>query len=754
VPRFLTRCFTSKFLVFFVLFSFLSPLFATEVLPPVLNVEISKNSSIIHREEWEATSPLTPHHDSESSKNVDDREKREVRKTLFPTTPETPVVEKPVVKKDEKEPSIKVKVVSCGHGNFNIIKFHLPDGSVKHMVYDAGTMNIDKPFKFTSLDSPPRPLKKSTQVKQQKESQQGSESSLSQEPSGIQDLSPSPTVKDEDEDKENRTLSSPVVDPKTPERKLKPRNENIVPTSITRPYSIKKVISKEPSEDDSSFRSDETFNADAFLRKQSKEFLAMPQTMVFSHNNKDHLSFGPRLVDQIRANLDSPDAFVPHIILSGDLPWKYNLTVGNINFYDWLIDQREKGSKIYFPTVSYDPLSTELLKTYKTKPESVVYAPQKFAEDENDRSLFTEAFDFGHDSFRVLPLAVNPTHFLLPNRKKWMRSAMNESNRDCMVLKVACEKSSMIFTGDADDKTFEIMLANYSDKPEMLRADVVHIPHHGSAHENKDETKKFYQATGKGIRIASCAVDLDEETYENAKLSAIQVDPVHKVTLRSFSKLEDLEGVEEQVKQDSKKNKKKKKDKKTKEDAEKEKKELKKQAKDRVFTKTTHTGILTTLNEGDILVELHPSKEDVKILIKDGTTPVTPYKGQELVEKLDVDDEDEVDEDVAALLREQLKATNALLQKSVEEEEPNFFDEEEDSFPVKKIDFDLHDESRAVSIQQKAKALLRTFDENSKNDQLKGDLVEKETTLIKSSPLFSVSKNGLGLGGEGFDLFE
>jgi hypothetical protein len=770
VIPFLNRCFDRNFLVFLVLFSFLSPLSATEVLPPVQSVENSKNPPVINREEGEisppASPPSTPHQDLEPSKTVDEQAKREVRKALFPTTPVVETLETPVVKKVEtKEPYIKVKVVSCGHGNFNIINFHLPNGTVKQMIYDAGTMNIDKPFKFTSHDSPPRPLKKRATVKQQQESQQGSESSLSQDDSSeVHESSLSPTVKNEDEDKENRT-PSPVLDPKTPERSRKKPAEETAPNSITRPYSIKKILSQELSEDTPSFRSDETYDVDAFLQKQSKEFLAMPQTMVFSHNNKDHLSFGPRLLTQIRDNLDSPDAFVPHIILAGALPWEYNLTVGKTNFYDWLIDQREKGSKIYFPTISYEALSTELLKKYKTKPESVVYAPPKFAKNEDDKSLFPEALDFGDESFRVLPLGVNLTHANISDEgeePEWMRYINKETNRDSMILKVVCKRkessgSSMIFTGDADDKTFEIVRKKYTKNPGMLEADIVQVPHHGSAHENKDETKKFYQATGKGIRIASCAVDLDEETYENAKPSAIQVDPVHKVTLRSFAKLEDLEGAEEQVTPDSKKKDTKKKDtkkkdtkkkdtkkknKKSKEDAEKEKKELKQQEKDKVFTKTTHTGIFTTLNEGDIHVELRPSKEAVKVLIKDGTTPVTPYKGEVPVDQLKDVDEEVVDEEAVALLGEGLDAINPELRRLVDGNgtTADLFedDDEEDDEVLALLKQPTKVDIRTKPLQRHAVALKLSFDdENVKNGTVEG-------TPVKSG-LKNVSVNSGGL---------
>ena len=151
----------------------------------------------------------------------------------------------------------------------------------------------------------------------------------------------------------------------------------------------------------------------------------------------------------------------------------------------------------------------DVLKKYmcKTVGESTTYTKLLNARDKEGCEKHIGDFSSGDylnlsttENFRVLSV-----------------DSKNDANSASIVIRMSCESSSFLFTGDAPKKVEKEMLQNYSEE---LDVDVLKVGHHGSSTSSSEE---FLQVVTPHISVISCGKDNryghpHEETLERLEI--------------------------------------------------------------------------------------------------------------------------------------------------------------------------------------------------------------------------------------------
>ena len=276
----------------------------------------------------------------------------------------------------------------------------------------------------------------------------------------------------------------------------------------------------------------------------------MAKLVVVTHPDKDHCNLLPLLFKK-----EGKDK-ITYLILAG-LPWKYvgssskELDEGSDKkrkFGKWIGDQLGKGTKIYFPAMSFEAVKDwSQVEAWTKLDEDAPNRGVKYAPQTND----PEQFEHGKEMFclgktKLIPLSVNPTHY--QGKKDILRAAFDEdANSDSLVFKVEHGESSAILTGDATSLTTDRIVDNYADNPDFLKTTLLLPSHHGSkshgsnnahwigitqphvgvfsnghtyGHPGDSVFHGFYNALEEGARVAWHKVLVGDK--ENQKVSKIR----------------------------------------------------------------------------------------------------------------------------------------------------------------------------------------------------------------------------------------
>lgn len=209
----------------------------------------------------------------------------------------------------------------------------------------------------------------------------------------------------------------------------------------------------------------------------------MAKLVVVTHPDKDHCNLLPLLFKK-----EGKDK-ITYLILAG-LPWKY---VGDLSkeldeesdkkraFGEWIGGQLEKGTKIYFPAMSFEAVkSWSQVEAWTKLDENAPNRGIEYAPQTNN----PEQFEHGKEMFclgktKLIPLSVNPTHYRGENGI--LRAAFDEdANSDSLVFKVEHGGSSAILTGDATSLTTDRIVDNYAKNLGFLKTTLLLPSHHGS----------------------------------------------------------------------------------------------------------------------------------------------------------------------------------------------------------------------------------------------------------------------------------
>ncbi|MGL4426688.1 MAG: ComEC/Rec2 family competence protein [Alphaproteobacteria bacterium] len=238
---------------------------------------------------------------------------------------------------------------------------------------------------------------------------------------------------------------------------------------------------------------------------------------MITHPDADHYNWLPKLFSE-------KNDHVEHLILGG-LPEDYHFR-GEISFDEWIAQRIKNKSKIYFPTISFEPIKN--LEDVLPRADRV-FAPHVCTNPTVPFPHFSGAFDFGED-IHVSCLSVNPTHFF--ERTAVLRFSYTiDSNADSLVLKLESQGRSAILTGDATGLTTRRILHNYRGT-EFLKTDVLLASHHGSfSHDSNDAA--WIQATQPRAVVISNGLLYGHpasEAYETMKKSPrLQKVPEHRI---------------------------------------------------------------------------------------------------------------------------------------------------------------------------------------------------------------------------------
>jgi hypothetical protein len=218
------------------------------------------------------------------------------------------------------------------------------------------------------------------------------------------------------------------------------------------------------------------------------------------------------------------DDRIDHLILGG-LPEDYRFK-GEISFEKWIGQRIEKNSKIYFPTISLNPITNldEVLpRTDRT------FAPHVYTNPITPFPYFPKAFDFSKE-VRVSCLSVNPTHFL-EDGTVLRFFYTTDSNADSLVLKIETQGRSAILTGDATGLTTTRILNNYHGT-DFLKTDVLLASHHGSFSHDSNHLSWMQATHPRTVLISNGLLHGHpaEEAYKAFKTSPrLRKVPKHKI---------------------------------------------------------------------------------------------------------------------------------------------------------------------------------------------------------------------------------
>ena len=231
------------------------------------------------------------------------------------------------------------------------------------------------------------------------------------------------------------------------------------------------------------------------------------KTVVITHPDSDHYGWLTKLFYHAEDHID--------YLIFGGLPEAYDIS-GRLQFKEWIVDRLAKNSKIFFPAIQYEAITSfdDVLPH-----EGRTYALHQYATSNTDIEEFKEAFDFGKE-VNICPLSVNPTHIVGKSGTIRM-SEPEDDNRDSLALKIAHGKASAILTGDATGVTTTRIIDNYSDDKDFLKTNVLLASHHGSAtHDSNNEG--WIKITSPEYIIVSNGHSLGhphETAYDNFKKS-------------------------------------------------------------------------------------------------------------------------------------------------------------------------------------------------------------------------------------------
>lgn len=244
------------------------------------------------------------------------------------------------------------------------------------------------------------------------------------------------------------------------------------------------------------------------------------KALIFTHPDNDH-------INRIQQFLNHPDDKVEYIICGGlpELYQKEKPPKKTASFKKWLKQQVGKGSKIYFPVLSYEAITDKhTLKAMfaQTDIDKTRWAPPHFTPENYDSSESYKAHPFPdlvrelaaiNDDFKLYFLAVNPLHEQASEEGKPeveesekgkekdeqestresqatdIKQKRHESNQDSLVIKAAYAGYSIVLIGDATKRVDAHILRNYRDATSILSATGYVAEHHGASTEGSNDAE-------------------------------------------------------------------------------------------------------------------------------------------------------------------------------------------------------------------------------------------------------------------------
>ena len=333
----------------------------------------------------------------------------------------------------------EVFIVSGGQGNFSVVKY----GS-QSIIIDAGSSEMA----FTAVYN-----QKATQEIKNYELQ--SSELIGRSAVNIQTR----TDLDHKHDSEE-TSSNPSSESSVEENRKRALTKKVTPAT-------KKKKVREGYEED-------TLNTSRDLFSKNTDGVILIKTIIVSHADKDHYNLLPKLFDE-----DNP-AIIGTLILGG---FAIDYETG---FIEWVKQQRI--SKIIYTGTLTGGEAYPDMGIWPDSGYARAYCSNVHPVTEAENHIIS-ALQFDPEDSSAPPvieiLSMNAGHAMEEiihdaSTHKIVRRSNYDKNANSIVLRIKANNKSMIFSGDADNATWDHILNNYFFEREGIRADYLLISHHGS----------------------------------------------------------------------------------------------------------------------------------------------------------------------------------------------------------------------------------------------------------------------------------